>query len=210
MASSAFVPNNDENPSSWHRRPDRPTASAQEITSPRENRYFCYFDRRWPSTNPVAVFVNYYLLVYNTVSALGWSYVLLLTLVHLFNLDSRGSGGSQWSTSTLTRILSSLRLSYATSQGFESRLPPVLQPLYRRAATTYARVGVQTAFIQTAAVLEVVHVLLGLVRSSLLTTAMQVSSRLFLVWGITEQFEVVSRHLRVLLQVLTRQFARLE
>ena len=159
---------------------------------------------------PIAVFVNYYLLVYNTVSALGWSYVLLLTLVHLFNLDSRGSGGSQSSASTLTRILSSLRLGSTTSHGFESRLPLVLQPLYRRAATTYARVGVQTAFIQSAAVLEVVHVLLGLVRSSLLTTGMQVSSRLFLVWGITEQFEVVSSDLRVLFHVLTRQFARLE
>jgi len=137
--------------------------------------------------------VKYYLIFYNIISALGWSYVLLLTLVHLFNLDSQSPviSGSQSSTSPLTPILSTLRrLGYARPQNFEARLPLFLQPLYRRATTTYTRVGTQTAFVQTAAILEVLHVLLGLVRSSLLTTAMQVSSRLVLVWAITERFDV--------------------
>lgn len=64
--------------------------------------------------------------------------------------------------------------------------------MYRRSTTTFARVGTQTAFVQSFAVLEVLHVLFGLVRSPLQTTVMQVSSRLFLVWGITEQFPLVS------------------
>lgn len=57
--------------------------------------------------------------------------------------------------------------------------------------TTYARVGPQTAFVQTFAVLEVLHVLLGWVKSPLATAGMQVSSRLFLIWGVTEQFPEV-------------------
>lgn len=46
--------------------------------------------------------------------------------------------------------------------------------------------------VQSAAVLEVVHVLLHLVKSALPTTVMQVSSRLYLVFGILGQFPAVS------------------
>lgn len=39
-------------------------------------------------------------------------------------------------------------------------------------------------FTQTLAILEIAHSVLGLVRASLMTTAMQVASRLMLVWGV--------------------------
>lgn len=45
--------------------------------------------------------------------------------------------------------------------------------------------------MQSFAILEVAHVLLRWVRSPVQTTAMQVASRLFLVWGIAEQFPEV-------------------
>lgn len=41
---------------------------------------------------------------------------------------------------------------------------------------------------QTLAVLEVVHSLVGIVRAPLVTTAMQVASRLLLVWGVMDPF----------------------
>jgi very-long-chain (3R)-3-hydroxyacyl-CoA dehydratase len=44
--------------------------------------------------------------------------------------------------------------------------------------------------VQTAALLEVAHVALGLVRSGLGTTSAQVASRLVLVWGVLAQFPV--------------------
>ncbi|KAF8351047.1 protein-tyrosine phosphatase-like protein, partial [Amanita rubescens] len=52
---------------------------------------------------------------------------------------------------------------------------------------TYLALGPIVPYVQTTAILEVLHVLLGWVRSPLPTTIIQVSSRLFLVWGITEQ-----------------------
>ena len=70
-------------------------------------------------------------------------------------------------------------------------LPPALAHLLRRAAGAYAAVGAQTALVQSAAALEVLHVLLGWVRSPLATTLMQVSSRLYLVWGVTALFPQV-------------------
>lgn len=45
-----------------------------------------------------------------------------------------------------------------------------------------------TKWVQTIALLEVVHSILGLVKSPILTTLMQIASRLLLVWGIVGIF----------------------
>ena len=47
--------------------------------------------------------------------------------------------------------------------------------------------------VQSFAILEIIHSLLGWVRSPVPTTAMQVASRLILVWGIAERYEAVSK-----------------
>ncbi|KAK3166908.1 hypothetical protein OEA41_010033 [Lepraria neglecta] len=49
-------------------------------------------------------------------------------------------------------------------------------------------VGEFAKWTQTLAVLEIVHSALGLVRSPLSTTAMQVSSRLLLIWGVVNRY----------------------
>ncbi|KAJ1965831.1 hypothetical protein GGI12_000518 [Dipsacomyces acuminosporus] len=48
----------------------------------------------------------------------------------------------------------------------------------------FEHVGYTLIYVQTGAILEVFHSLIGIVRSGVMTTAMQVYSRLFLVWGI--------------------------
>ncbi|KAF8210168.1 PTPLA-domain-containing protein [Mycena galopus ATCC 62051] len=141
-------------------------------------------------------FVKYYLLAYNVLSTLGWAYILVVTVVHLFNLDGRSSKPAAIVTapSTFTRLMSSIPFFKSQTPGIaitiESRLPPFIQPVYRRSMSTYARVGGTVAIVQTCALLEVVHALLGWVRSPLQTTAMQVASRLWIVWGIAQQFDV--------------------
>ncbi|KAF8813605.1 protein tyrosine phosphatase [Phlegmacium glaucopus] len=135
-----------------------------------------------------------YLVVFNVISALGWAYVLILTLVHLFNLDGKLNIAPTPNTasSLLSRLFSTISLPKIFKPvTTESQLPSYLQPLYQRATTLFYRVGAHTALVQTFAVLEIFHVLFGWVRSPLQTTVMQVSSRLFLVWGITEQFPEV-------------------
>ncbi|KAK0461346.1 PTPLA-domain-containing protein [Desarmillaria tabescens] len=138
--------------------------------------------------------VKYYLVTYNVLSTLGWSWILVLTLVHLFNLDGKSAAIQPTTASAFSRILTSLPFVHAEKiypSYVESRLPHFLQPVYRRATTTYWRVGAVTAFVQSCAILEVVHVLLGWVRSPLSTTAMQVASRLYAIWGVTEPFQRV-------------------
>ena len=77
-------------------------------------------------------------------------------------------------------------------------IPPQLlgiYTIYTRMTTTYNDVGRSVAIVQTAAVLEIVHALFGLVKSPLSTTGIQVYSRLFLVWGVVQMYEQVCWHL---------------
>ncbi|KFH48922.1 very-long-chain-like protein [Hapsidospora chrysogenum ATCC 11550] len=53
-------------------------------------------------------------------------------------------------------------------------------------------IGQWTKWTQTAAALEILHSLFGIVRAPLLTTLMQVASRLLLVWGIVHPFPAVA------------------
>lgn len=52
------------------------------------------------------------------------------------------------------------------------------------AAAVYGVVEWPLLYAQTAAVLEVLHAMIGIARSPVLVTAMQVSSRLMVVWGV--------------------------
>ena len=92
------------------------------------------------STKPTPPLVRTYLIAYNLVSCLLWSYVWLLIVHHLLTA------------------------------------PHPIQ-------TLYSHIHRPLQLTQSLAALELLHSLLGLVRSPLLTTALQVSSRLFIVWG---------------------------
>lgn len=109
-----------------------------------------------------------YLFAYNVASLLGWATVLSALLGHLFPASS---------SSLSTR---------AFVPGTKEQLA-----LLSRSTTAYAHVGDLTRWVQTAAVLEVLHVGAGLVRSGVATTVAQVASRLVMVWGILIQFPQV-------------------
>ncbi|KAJ1644481.1 hypothetical protein J3B02_000594 [Coemansia erecta] len=53
----------------------------------------------------------------------------------------------------------------------------------------FARVGYPLIYVQTGATLEIIHSLIGFVRSSPMTVLMQVYSRLLLVWGTLYMFD---------------------
>jgi very-long-chain (3R)-3-hydroxyacyl-CoA dehydratase len=112
---------------------------------------------------------------------------------------TKGSGDSGLSLTKLYLAayngLSALGWSYLLYLAVEpivhGGVPNSTKDLLKLASSTYTRAGPATAFVQSCAALEVVHVLLGWVRSPVVTTAMQVASRLFLVWGVTELFPSV-------------------
>ncbi|KAM6493983.1 PTPLA domain containing protein [Amanita muscaria] len=65
---------------------------------------------------------------------------------------------------------------------------PISPTLRTQASTTYDTVGKEVMYVQTAAILEMIHALLAWVKSPLLVTGSQVITRLLFVWGIIGRF----------------------
>ncbi|QIW95232.1 hypothetical protein AMS68_000750 [Peltaster fructicola] len=65
----------------------------------------------------------------------------------------------------------------------------VLLATTRGYAVVYPELFEYVKYVQTLAVLEILHAAAGIVRTPLITTAMQVASRLLLVWGIGQFFQ---------------------
>jgi very-long-chain (3R)-3-hydroxyacyl-CoA dehydratase len=153
-------------------------------------------------TGPAAP-VRAYLLAYNLLSAAGWSYVLYLTTTHLLGVvkpppvsQTATEQVAEHAQTVVSQLLALLRkfLPFlvpppSTREQVREALPVELHGLWARASSLYSHVGETTALVQTGAILEVFHVVLGLVRSPLSTTVMQIASRLFMVWGVANRFE---------------------
>ncbi|KAI8984300.1 tyrosine phosphatase-like protein [Mycotypha africana] len=58
----------------------------------------------------------------------------------------------------------------------------------------FAVVGPGLSYVQTAALFEVLHSLFGFIKTPLLTTSLQVASRLFLVWGVNYFVPEIHKH----------------
>ncbi|TIB37996.1 hypothetical protein E3P86_01915 [Wallemia ichthyophaga] len=115
--------------------------------------------------------VKYYLAVFNVVSTAGWALVLFLTIKHL----NDGRVTVPITESPVTYFKSTWNSQFSSN-------------LVSKARTTYFDIGNVVQIVQSIAVLEVVHVVIGLVRSPLPTTAMQVASRLYIVYYIAPLF----------------------
>ncbi|POY73083.1 hypothetical protein BMF94_3921 [Rhodotorula taiwanensis] len=108
--------------------------------------------------------VKLYLTAYNAAAAAAWSYVLYRIAAHMGGADGL-TGLKEW----------------AGVQG-------TTETLLKRSRTAVDDAGEVVKWVQTSALLEVVHAASGLVRSPIGTTVAQVASRLALVWGVCEIF----------------------
>ncbi len=139
--------------------------------------------------------MKFYLVVYNVLSALGWSYVLVGTVVHLLDLDWQNAPptvlGSLASKFASILPYSSITSFAGSRQWDQYHLPAPLVSVLKQATTLYPRIGIQTAVIQSFAALEIFHALFGWVGSSPITTGVQVWTRLEAVWGIAYLFPQV-------------------
>ncbi|EIM24202.1 PTPLA-domain-containing protein [Wallemia mellicola] len=115
--------------------------------------------------------IKFYLALFNAVSTLGWTAVLALTIKHLYD----GNVTVPVQESPVTYFKSAFNSQFCGE-------------LLSKARTTYFDIGSIVQFVQSIAILEVVHVIIGFVRSPLPTTAMQVASRLYIVYYIAPLF----------------------
>ncbi|CEH15975.1 Protein tyrosine phosphatase-like protein PTPLA (contains Pro instead of catalytic Arg) [Ceraceosorus bombacis] len=126
-----------------------------------------------------------YLILYNLLSFFLWALVLSVTIKHL-------AVGPQ--TRTLpTRLAEQALARFRPLRGFVHPtlplwLPEKLKELWDRSTLLHSFLGGLLAFTQSLALLEILHAALGLVKSPVVTTTIQVFSRLLLVWGVAERF----------------------
>lgn len=126
-----------------------------------------------------------YLIAYNLASFFGWSLILSTLIKHLLLGPQVASAPIQFSEKLLL-ALRPLKLTLIPS--YTANYSPLLAKYLDRAATLHTFTGGLVALVQSGAVLEIVHAALGFVKSPVPTTAIQVASRLWLVWGISERF----------------------
>lgn len=126
--------------------------------------------------------IKAYLVAYNILSATLWGYLLFLVLSFL---ATPRTTDPTTSSTLFTRWL---------GLGPSGALPaPVYQAIERlKGSYDFHGLGCLTKWTQTLAVMEVVHSSLGWVRSPVGTTAAQVASRLWTVWGVVEMSPEVS------------------
>ena len=154
--------------------------------------------------------IGVYLILYNIVTTSLWSYLLVLVLSHLFLAPPTPQPlnpvpqAATYPTATsfirsyLQKVFSipapsSTSPAAKATADVKSRLGGIALALIQKAQATYSSrgIGVYTTFIQSAAVVEIVHAFSGWTRSPMVTTVMQVASRLIVVWWIGEGYEAV-------------------
>ncbi|KAK0531191.1 hypothetical protein OC835_003758 [Tilletia horrida] len=133
--------------------------------------------------------VRFYLVAYNFASFFGWTLVLFSLIKHLAVGPQTPTAVHRLAEFALRR-LRPLRLLYLPT--FAKDLPAPVVLFLHRASTSQQSIGGLVSFVQSFAILEVVHAALGLVRSPVPTTATQVASRLFSVWAVAERYPSAS------------------
>ncbi|KAL4401982.1 3-hydroxyacyl-CoA dehydratase [Malassezia pachydermatis] len=133
--------------------------------------------------------VNAYLIVYNLVSFMFWLRVLCGIVLYMVRGDDARTVTYQWMSDLCskffhTKVTSSIP-SYA---GYPSMFREVLY----RASTMYDYLGPLLTVTQSLALLEVVHALLGWVKSSALVTMIQVASRIIIAWFVVEKYDAAA------------------
>jgi len=138
-------------------------------------------------------YVGYYLVTYNMLSSLAWGYILVVITMRLVGIATAAytAAPPHTATSVFARLATNIPVlrtfAPATSQ---TRLPLIFQRVINRSDKSYAALGLQTAIIQSFAVLEVLHAYLHWRSSRVSTTAVQVVLRLILVSDIAEKCSV--------------------
>lgn len=135
-----------------------------------------------PSRRPAHPLVKAYLLAFNALSAVAWGYLLYLTLWFIFTPRTALEKASNPRVTVLGQSAHG-----AAPLSWLARFGDHLSGAY-----DFHGLGEATKYVQTLAVMEVVHAAIGIVRSPVGTVASQVASRLWAVWGVVEMCPSVS------------------
>lgn len=130
--------------------------------------------------------VKAYLVAYNLVSFMLWLRIACGIVLYMVNGESSRQVTFSWVRALTTSVFTDKVTSAAP---IFTKYPAAAQVILQRAATMYDYIGPMVTFVQSLAVLEVVHAALGWVKSNVLVTGVQVASRIIVAWLIAEKYE---------------------
>lgn len=156
------------------------------------------------------------LVAYHILSVVGWGYVLVLTLIHIFNLDGN-SDTFKVEFNKLPTVVSSnnaiVRIGLRLFSSLYSQFPiPAFIPnpfklgisnvrktdppsffrsVYQLTSTTFLRIGPTVVIVQSFAAFEIIYVLVQQTRVPIQTTAWFITPRLVVLCGILGHFPEV-------------------
>ena len=126
-----------------------------------------------------------YLIFYNAACALGWAYVLVLGIPSFFNSVASSDASL---VDALKNAGSDMYFATPATAGWSDEAAPSLATVL--------------TIVQSAAILEIVHAALGLVRSPVFVTTMQVGSRIVALHMVNASPKAQSKSLSILLDVI--------
>ncbi len=132
---------------------------------------------------PAAMSKDIYLMQYNAFCCLGWAYVLALGIPTLFQsiVASKSSSGTSY-IEALKIAGGELYFATPATAGLAKESSPSLATML--------------TFVQCAAMLEIVHAAVGLVRSPVFVTMMQVGSRIVALHMVTHSPKAQSKPIK--------------
>ena len=130
--------------------------------------------------------VKFYLLFYNLLSFALWLRVFLGSVLYLCRGASARKIMSPWLANSIKTYLPAMVS--AQSPDYTS-MSPIVAELLSRASTLHDHIAPLVVVTQSLAVFEFIHAALGLVKSNPFITAIQVLSRLIVVWLVSEKYE---------------------
>lgn len=131
----------------------------------------------------------WYLVAYNVISFALWVRIFLGTLLYLCTGSPQRKMFSGWFVQFLSKYTPTMIT--APLPNF-TQYHPIVTEMLVRAASLHDYIAPLVVFTQSLAVLEILHALLGMVRSGVFMTSVQVVSRLLVVWLVTEKYEAAA------------------
>ncbi|KAL7522975.1 hypothetical protein ACHAWX_007747 [Stephanocyclus meneghinianus] len=136
-------------------------------------------DPKPPPTGPSLGPTQIYLILYNSLCTLGWAYVLTLAIPSFARSTSASLSAGLGLGPSLRAAAETLYAATPFTAGFSDEGQPSLAHVL--------------AIVQCAAMLEIVHAAMGLVRSPLFVTTMQVGSRIVALHMVVNSVEAQSQ-----------------
>lgn len=130
-----------------------------------------------------------YLVVYNLLSFVGWLRVFIGVVLYMVHGSAARSmvydSVREFVHKYTPQAIASPSLSFAQHH-------PYFATVLQRMTEVHDYIGPLVVLVQSLAVLEVVHSAFGWVKTNPLVTAVQVASRLIIVWGVSEQYRAAA------------------